>query len=81
MPDAHTPDDGLAAFDLGTAELLHRRRPVPAPGFRGVLGRHLMALDPGWGPRPARLRLIVAAYLLVALILIGLAALIGIGGL
>lgn len=38
-------------------------RPVPAAGFRGRLGRHLADNDPGYGPRPERLRMIVACYL------------------
>ena len=53
---------------------LTAERPVPAAGFRGTLGRRLAALDPGHGPRPARLRLLPAAYLIGGATLIGLGA-------
>ena len=50
------------------AELL-RERPVPRVSFRGALGRYLADRDPGYGPRPANLRALVAAYVLVGLLL------------
>ena len=50
-------------------------RPVPAAGFRGRLGRYLAEHDPGYGPRPERLRLIVGCYLGAGGVLIGLAGL------
>ena len=52
------------------SEMLTRERPVPSGGFRGSLGRHLAIRDPGYGPRPERLRVIVAAWLLAGLVLI-----------
>ena len=58
------PDE--TELGVGEHELAHRlgaERPVPAAGFRGALGRHLAARDPGYGPRPARLRLFVSVYL------------------
>ena len=36
-------------------------RPVPASGFRGELRRRLLA-QRGAGPRPARLRALIAGY-------------------
>src|SRR5579862_468686 len=51
--------------DPGERELvaaLTARRGVPEAGFRGPLGRYLASIDPGYGPRPARLRLITAGY-------------------
>jgi hypothetical protein len=60
-------------------ELLRRDRPSPPASFRGALGRHLRALDPGWGPRPERLIQAVGAYVAVGLLLIGLGALVGLG--
>jgi hypothetical protein len=59
------------------AERLTNARPLPPAGFRGALGRHLCERDPGYGPRPERLRLIVAGYLgaggvLIALVALGL---------
>jgi hypothetical protein len=59
------------------ADRLTSARPLPLAGFRGALGRHLSERDPGYGPRPERLRLIVAGYLgaggvLIALVALGL---------
>jgi hypothetical protein len=56
------------------AAALRIARPVPAAGFRGALGRHLAERDPGYGPRPARLRALVAGYLGAGGLLIALAA-------
>jgi hypothetical protein len=55
-------------------ERLTRDRPVPPAVFRGALGRHVAARDPGFGPRPPRLWAMFAGYLAVAalLILLGL---------
>jgi hypothetical protein len=49
-------------------------RPVPGAGFRGALSRRLSELDHGYGPRPSRLRLMVAGYLGAGGLLIALAA-------
>jgi hypothetical protein len=57
------------------AAALRIARPVPAAGFRGALGRHLADRDLGFGPRPERLRLMVAGYLGAGGVLIALAAL------
>jgi len=54
-------------------ELLHDERPLPAAGFRGDLRRRLMARRPG-RPRPARLRVLVAAYAGAGAFLLALAA-------
>jgi hypothetical protein len=61
--------DELDPVDREVAEGLERERPVPAAGFRGALARYLAAADPGFGPRPERLTLMVAAWLLVGLLL------------
>lgn len=60
------------------AEHLRVHRPLPAAGFRGSLARRLTALDPGWGPRPARLKLIVAGWVGAGVLLIGVGALLGV---
>jgi hypothetical protein len=69
-PTESEPDDQ----DL--ADGLRVGRPVPAAAFRGRLGRHLADRDPGYGPRPDRLRLIVAGYLGAGGLLIAVAALV-----
>ncbi len=56
-PDAagRTPDPAGETPDLddaAVADLLVAARAFPAPGFRGELGRHLRAEDPGHRPRP-----------------------------
>ena len=58
------------------ADRLSISRPVPGAGFRGRLYRHLAEKDPGYGPRPERLRLLVAGYIgaggvLIALVVLG----------
>jgi hypothetical protein len=71
---------GHGDFTEASEEVANRlriARPVPPAGFRGRLGRHLAERDPGYGPRPERLRLIVAGYLgagglLIALVALGL---------
>jgi hypothetical protein len=63
------PDEQEVADGLTIA------RPVPPAAFRGRLGRHLAERDPGYGPRPERLRLIVAGYLGAGGLLIALAGL------
>lgn len=62
-PDAVEPE---------LADTLTRERPVPAPRFRGALGRYLTIQDPGYGPRPERLRMIVAAWVLAGVVLIAI---------
>ena len=65
----------LGSADQELAERLRIARPVPGAAFRGVLGRRLAEHDPGYGPRPDRLRLMVAGYLGAGGLLIALAAL------
>lgn len=59
-PDPDTPRES----DPELEQLLISQRPVPGAAFRGGLGRMVAASDPGYGPRPARLRLLVAAWVL-----------------
>ncbi len=47
-------------------------RPVPGADFRGALGRYLAARDPGYGPRPDALRMMVLAYVAAGLVLIAI---------
>lgn len=72
-------DDEFTPAEREVADLLAAERPIPAAGFRGALGRYLAARDPGYGPRPERLLLIVAGYLLLGLLLIGFGALLAAG--
>jgi hypothetical protein len=73
--DGSAPADGSELPEPELAERLIARRPVPAPWFRGALGRRLAAEDPGYGPRPARLRVTVAAYCAGGSVLVALGAL------
>ena len=66
---------GLEPAEQDLADRLALARPVPSAGFRGRLGRRLADRDPGYGPRPERLRLMVAGYLGAGGLLIALAAL------
>jgi hypothetical protein len=61
--------------DQDLADRLRIARPVPGAGFRGALSRRLAEQDPGYGPRPERLKLMVAGYLGAGGLLIALAAL------
>ncbi len=54
------------------AQRLHDARPVPAPAFRGRLGRQLAAQPPRFAP--ARLRLLIATYAGSGLVLLVLGA-------
>lgn len=65
----------LDPVDQDLAERLRMARPVPGAAFRGALSRRLAEQDPGYGPRPDRLRLMVAGYLGAGGVLIALAAL------
>lgn len=62
------------------AERLERERPVPSAGFRGSLRRQLLAGGAAYA-RPARLRLLIAAYAGAGsvLLLTGAASAAGIG--
>jgi hypothetical protein len=65
----------LPPDERALAERLHADRPVPAAAFRGALGRRLAALDPGYGPRPERLRPTVSGLLGASALLLALGAL------
>lgn len=67
-------DDQVSERDA-LAELLGAGRPVPSADFRGALGRYLDERDPGYGPRPTRLRSISFACLVASVALLALAAL------
>lgn len=64
---------------LQLGEELVRQRPVPSASFRGALWRYLTGRHPGHGPRPERLRVLVAAYVLVGLLLMLVALLLANG--
>jgi hypothetical protein len=71
-PNGHSKPD---PDEQEVADGLRIARPVPSAAFRGRLGRYLAVQDPGYGPRPERLRLIVAGYVGAGGLLITLAAL------
>jgi hypothetical protein len=81
MTDNPEIDGELTAEERTLAGRLQAHRPVPAAGFRGRLGRHLAAQDPGYGPRPPRLRLISFGYLAASVLLLAVGALQATGGL
>ena len=68
-------DEDLAGEEPNLAERLSTDCPVPAPGFRGILGRYLAAQDPGFGTRPPALRLTAALFIAAGTLLMALAAL------
>ena len=69
----NTPDPESDEHEL--AEQLRMARPVPAVGFRGGSTATWPGGIPGYGPRPERLRLLVACYIGAGGVLIALAAL------
>lgn len=81
MSDPIDLDGELGAPEHELGERLQAGRPLPAAGFRGTLQRHLAARDPGYRPRPPRLRPIALAYLGAGLVLMALGALQAIGAL
>jgi hypothetical protein len=62
MTDLPEFDPPLDPAERDLASELAAERPLPAGEFRGALGRHLAQRDPGYGPRPAHLRPMVALY-------------------
>ncbi len=75
MTDGDQLDGQLTAEERSLTERLDAQRPVPVASFRGALKRRLATLDPGYRPRPARLRLFVSAYLVAGSLLVGSGAL------
>ena len=65
-----TDTSSESELDPRLAEQLTAERPTPSASFRGALGRYLSAADPGYGARPPRLRVLVAAYMLAGMLLI-----------
>ena len=79
MSEAPNLDEQLDPQEREVAAALSKRRPVPTAGFRGALGRHLFARDPGYGPRPKNLRLAVGGFVASGLLAVALGALIALG--
>jgi hypothetical protein len=75
------PENGFTATERELGDRLSTQRPVPAAGFRGALGRYLVARDPGYGPRPPRLRLMAICCVAAGLLFIGVAAVLAVGAL
>lgn len=65
-----SPDQPPSPEELLVAAALAAHRPAPAPAFRGALGERIAALDPGYGHRPARLRVHAALLCAAGLILL-----------
>jgi hypothetical protein len=79
MTDVPALDTELDPPERDLAVRLTDQRPVPGAEFRGILGRHLAARDPGYGPRPGRLRTSVGLYLGAGVGIVVLGALQGMG--
>ncbi len=79
MSEAPENGAGLEPADEQLGAELAAERPVPAAGFRGELRRRLTAQDPGYGPRPPRLRVAVATLIAAGLLLIAIGALVALG--
>ncbi len=79
MTEPSDIDATLDSPDRDLAGRLAAERPVPGAEFRGSLGRHLVAADPGFGPRPGRLRTLVALYATAGTALTALGALQALG--
>jgi hypothetical protein len=77
MSDApeHRPAESASADapeEQRVADQIVAERPVPRGDFRGALGRYLAAHDPGYGPRPVRLRALAAVWIVGGVLLIAL---------
>jgi hypothetical protein len=70
-----TLDSELEPPERDLAKRLTDQRPVPGADFRGALGRHLVARDPRYGPRPERLRMIAGLYVGAGVGIVALGAL------
>ena len=81
MTERHDDEPDLAAEEQELGTQLSEQRPVPSASFRGALGRYLLKRDPGYGPRPERLRLVVLAYTGAGVFVIGVGALVATGAL
>lgn len=77
MTEEHEPQ--LTEGDRQLSEQLASERPFPAAAFRGSLGRWLSQRDPGYGPRPERLRLLVAGLVCLGVVLAAAGALVALG--
>jgi hypothetical protein len=75
MTDDPANPTALDSPEHDLADRLRIARPVPGAAFRGAVGRRMAEQDPGYGPRPERLRLIVAGYIGAGGLLIALAGL------
>ena len=70
MTDSPSLNPDPSPEDARLAERLAAQRPVPGAGFRGALGRRLVGLDPGYGPRPTRLWGLVSLWLAAGLLVL-----------
>jgi hypothetical protein len=66
--DAFEPE--LTPIEEAFGEALGARRPLPGGVFRGALGRHLAAEDPGLTSRPPHLWRTVGLFLAGAIVLL-----------
>ena len=81
MTEPSDIDAHLDSPDRDLAGRLVAECPVPGADFRGALGRRLRSEDPGFGPRPERLRSLVVLYVSAGMALTGLGALLALAAL
>lgn len=74
MSEEHDPT--IEEADPRLSAQLAEQRPLPGAAFRGALGRLLGEQDPGYGPRPERLRLLVTALVCSGAVLVFAGALV-----
>jgi len=79
MTEPNGSSDELDPVYEVLVDRLRALRPFPRPAFRGALRRHLVIVDPGYGPRPANLRTFVALWIVAGLLLLALGAVVAVG--
>jgi hypothetical protein len=78
MTEDREPD--LTEDELELFQQLADERGVPRAAFRGALTRLMRARDPGYGHRPARMRLLVAGLIGWGAVILTIGALVALRG-
>jgi hypothetical protein len=78
VPDPDSFEPELTPTEEAFGEALGSNRPLPGAAFRGALGRHLAAEDPGLPSRPPDLWRTVALLLAGAVVLLAIGLLLAV---